>query len=963
MWFTTNRCEVVCLDVGPLKRGATEPRVVWKVDMMKQFGVFPRCAAMGLFHTSSVAVYNDLIFVNTGNGIDEGNTKVPAPEAPSVVCFKKDTGAVVWHDNSPGANILVGQWSSPLVIEVNDRAQVVAAQGDGWLRSFDAATGKLIWKFDINPKAAKWSLDRGTRNYFMASPVYYGGRIFIASGQESGFQGIGRLVCIDPTMTGDISSELVVEADGQPATQNRIQAVDLEKGQRVIPNPNSGLNWEYTRSDKNGDGKIEFDEGMNRTYGNVAIKGDLLIAADHEGIVYCLDVKSGKLHWSHDCLSHVFASPLIVGDKVYIGDQDGNISIFRLTAEAHEPVAEINMGGPVYASPIFAHGTLYVATSSHLFAIASVNAGESESPVAGGSWPQWRGPNRDNKSPETGLLKEWPEAGPPLLWWVEGIGEGIATVSIDDGRIFTLGYFDDGEFLTALDQHTVRRLWTRRIGPRVNESPLMRWLSHRSPTIDGDRIYVINTAGRLTCLQTRNGQEFWSKSYPDDFASPRPPWGFCDYPLVDGDRLVCTPGGPDASVVAFDKRTGAEVWRTVVPEGGPSSYAAVVVAELGGVRQYVAFLSGALVGLRSSDGELLWRYEKLVGRYGNTQTPIVHGDHLLVGGPLRGELALLKFAPCGESVDLQEQYFEKARLDNFQDNSLLVGDYLYSCAMFPTCVDWKSGKTIWATRTKGMGRGAMVYADDRLYLRHSDGRVALADVSPNGYVERGSFLIPDHKPAQGATSPIIAGGRLYLRDDDKLFCYDIRDGSLKHPLAVPRTIVLTAPGSAPAGEARERTLRSVFVPTPQDVVEKMLQFAEIKETDIVYDLGSGDGRIVITAARKYGSRAVGYEIDAQLVETSRANAEAAGVQALVSFEEKDLFTADLSGADVVAVYLLPKQLEKLRPQLEKLKPGSRIVSHQFEIPGIKPDKTLTVESADDDASHTVYRWTAPLHLK
>jgi protein-L-isoaspartate O-methyltransferase len=277
------------------------------------------------------------------------------------------------------------------------------------------------------------------------------------------------------------------------------------------------------------------------------------------------------------------------------------------------------------------------------------------------------------------------------------------------------------------------------------------------------------------------------------------------------------------------------------------------------------------------------------------------------------------------------------------------------------CISLKTGEIVWEReRTEGTrGRAAVVYADGHLYLRHSAGAVTLVEATPSAYVEKGTFTIPDHEPSRGATFPVIAGGRLFLRDNNRLFCYDVREDALKTPRPDPQSIALSIP-SAEAQEKDRIGLRSVFVPTPQDVVEKMLELAGVGEKDLVYDLGSGDGRIVIAAAKRYGCRAVGYEIDRELVELSRENVGKAGVERLVTIEQKDVFTVDLSKADVIAVYLLPKQLEKLVPQLEKLKPGSRIVSHQFEIPGVKPDKQVRIESNEDGDDHSLYLWTAPL---
>jgi outer membrane protein assembly factor BamB len=370
IWFTSLGAELVCLDIAPLKRGEGEPTMVWKRDMRKEWGVYPFANNMSPGSTGNVAVHGQLLYAITGNGSQDGPP--PAPEAPSLVCLDKRTGELIWQDNSPGTNILDAQWGSPLVAEIGGRTQVIVPQGDGWMRSFHALTGELIWKFDINPKESKWGGGgSGSRNYFVGAPVLHDGRVYIASGKtpEHG-GGPGRLVCIDPTKNGDISSELAFDSQGNPLAQRRIQAVDPAQGERAIANPNSGLIWEYTQRDRNGDGKIDFDETFRRTLGSVAIKDDLLFGANSDGYFHCLNAKTGKVHWAYDMLASVWGSPLIVDNKVYVADEDGDMTIFRLTAEAHEPLREIFFPDLIYSSPVFANGTLYVASRHTLFAIA-----------------------------------------------------------------------------------------------------------------------------------------------------------------------------------------------------------------------------------------------------------------------------------------------------------------------------------------------------------------------------------------------------------------------------------------------------------------------------------------------------------------------------------------------------------------------------------------------------------------
>jgi outer membrane protein assembly factor BamB len=345
LWFCNNRCEAICLDIGPLHKGSGQPRVVWKVGMMSQLGVIPRGIMIGCSASHcSIASHGDLIYVNTTNSHYFG--KVPAPNAPSLVCFEKRTGKIVWRDNSPGNNILDVQLGSPLVIELDGQAQVIMGQGDGWLRSFDCRSGKLLWKFDINFKGPKGKLIyTGKRNYFVATPVSYKRQIYIAGGRHSEHgEGSGRLCCIDPTKRGDISVELDNGAG---------------KGK---PNPNSGLVWQFV---KQGD---EFENRMHHSTSSVAIHNSLVIALDSSGLVHCLDAETGKKHWSHDCLAAIWASPLIVDGKVYVADEDGEMSVFEL-AKKKKLIAEHMFNQSFESSPVYTNGVLYAMTRRQLFAI------------------------------------------------------------------------------------------------------------------------------------------------------------------------------------------------------------------------------------------------------------------------------------------------------------------------------------------------------------------------------------------------------------------------------------------------------------------------------------------------------------------------------------------------------------------------------------------------------------------
>jgi outer membrane protein assembly factor BamB len=339
LWFTTLVGDVHCLDIAPLLRSGRTPTSIWKVDLVEEFGVFPHYPYMADGKTCSISSsYKGRIYVITGHGTG-GAGGQPSARAPSLICFDKDTGKDIWEDNSPGGNILRGQCGSPLVIEINRRAQVITPQGDGWVRSFDAMTGELIWKLDINPKNAT----RDNRNPFMAAPVFHENRIYIGGGQsmEEG-SGPGRLFCIDATKKGDLSLEL---EDGPG------------KGKS---NPNSGVVWSLAE--------------FNRTQSLVAIHAGLLIAADFPGNIYCLDARTGQKFWRHESKAEVFGSPLIVDNKVYLANQDGEIFIFVLSKEKQllgqsHMFAQGAFASPIYSSPVFANGVLYIANQEMLYAI------------------------------------------------------------------------------------------------------------------------------------------------------------------------------------------------------------------------------------------------------------------------------------------------------------------------------------------------------------------------------------------------------------------------------------------------------------------------------------------------------------------------------------------------------------------------------------------------------------------
>jgi outer membrane protein assembly factor BamB len=383
LWYVTSRGEVKCLDTDERKAGTTdEPKVLWTLDMMRQLGIQQHNMC-----SCGVTAVGDLLFVNTSNGIDVDHSYIPAPEAPSFICIDKNTGKVHWTDNSPGKNILHGQWSSPSYAVLGGVPQVLFGGGDGWLYSFlgtaesEHGHPKLLWKFDCNPKKAKYSVGpQSTRNHIIGSPVIYKGLVYIGVGEDPEHEeGPGHYWCIDPTKRGDVSSELAVKVDDRhhPLPARRLQNVDETQGEIAVPNPNSALVWHYDHYDLNGNGKVDYEEIMHRTCGTATIKNDLLFIADFSGVLHCLDAKTGKPHWACDLLAACWGSCLIVDDKVYIGNEDGDVYIFKLSPKMESlhvkdgKPAGINMGSAVYSTPIVANNVLYISSRNFLFAISA----------------------------------------------------------------------------------------------------------------------------------------------------------------------------------------------------------------------------------------------------------------------------------------------------------------------------------------------------------------------------------------------------------------------------------------------------------------------------------------------------------------------------------------------------------------------------------------------------------------
>lgn len=391
-------------------------------------------------------------------------------------------------------------------------------------------------------------------------------------------------------------------------------------------------------------------------------------------------------------------------------------------------------------------------------------------------WPQWRGPNRDGISAETGLLKEWPEGGPKLLWRSKGLGGGYSSVVVAGGKIFTMGRVRDGGSLVAVNAMDGAPLWTVKVG---GGDP------NCTPTVEGNLVFGLGQAGDLVCATT-DGEEEWRKNFGQDFKGQMMSgWGYSESPLVDGDKLVCTPGAKGAILAALNKETGETIWKSAMPNdvggsgGDGAAYSSIVVSNGAGVKQYVQLVGRGIVSVSAQTGKVLWTYNNVANGTANIPTPLVKGDYVFCSSGYGVGAALLKLSKDGSGVKAEEVYFLKAdEMQNHHGGMILVGDHVY-CGHGhnegnPLCIELKTGKTAWRPGPgPGSGSAAIAYADGHLYFRYQDGTMALIEATPKEYRLKGSFKLATRN-GESWQHPVISGGRLFIRDQDELLCYDLK---------------------------------------------------------------------------------------------------------------------------------------------------------------------------------------------
>ncbi len=400
-------------------------------------------------------------------------------------------------------------------------------------------------------------------------------------------------------------------------------------------------------------------------------------------------------------------------------------------------------------------------------AILSLTGLVSTQTATPAEWLQWRGPDRDGISPETGLLQDWPKAGPPQAWRTSGAGNGYSSFSSSGGRLYTLGARAGNEYVMAFDRATGKKLWEhlndRRYENDRGDGP------RSTPTVEGDRLYVLGGSGDLTCLENATGKRIWSINLIQKFGGRNPYWGYSESPLIVGDRILVNAGGPRASIVAIAKADGATLWQNHADEAG---YSSPMLMRTGSLNQVIFFTGSRTLAVDPRDGRLLWSYNKAANGTANIATPIVRGTRVFVSSDYGTGAALLDIRAAGNLASANEVYFTRD-MRNHHASSVLIEDHVYGfSSSILTALKFDTGAMAW--RDRSIGKGSLIFADRRLYLYSEDGVVGLAEASPTGYREHGRFSLAQQSGLPTWSHPIITAGLLIIRDQDNVYAYDVK---------------------------------------------------------------------------------------------------------------------------------------------------------------------------------------------
>lgn len=433
-----------------------------------------------------------------------------------------------------------------------------------------------------------------------------------------------------------------------------------------------------------------------------------------------------------------------------------------IVTDKNDAVTKINIKGEVVAQ----------AAGSKKPAGNAAAAGSAASDAQEGDWAYFCGPNGDNVSTAKGLLKEWPKAGPKLAWRATGLGEGYSSVTVAGGMVFSMGNTNGGETVSAINLETGDIAWQHKIAP---PSQLSAGNGPRgTPTYDQGKVYALGGNGDLACLDAKDGKPVWEVNILTEFGGDNITWGISESPLIDGDKLICSPGGKRATLVALNKADGEVIWKCPAPGNSPAGYSSAIITEVGGIRQYVQFLHAGTIGVRADNGKFLWGNNDSANGTANCSSPLFADNMVFTASGYGKGGGMLKLTTKGESVTAKLAYHTN-KMESHHGGMVLLDGYVYGASDpgIVRCLELATGKVKWENRS--VGKGSITCAEGHLYIRSEQGPVALAAAVPTKYTETGRFDQPNRSGASAWAHPVVAHGKLFLRDQDLLLVYDIRD--------------------------------------------------------------------------------------------------------------------------------------------------------------------------------------------
>jgi outer membrane protein assembly factor BamB len=732
-----------------------------------------------------------------------------------VYCFDAATGDELWRRSYPepksAKNYEGGPNATPTVVD----GKVYTLSKSGKVHCLDAKSGNVIWNKDLakefgiksttwglsgsalvlgdmvvlnagtlgialdkNTGALKWESGKGPGGYSTPVPYTFGGKQYLA-------------------LFGETTAAAVVAATGEKVwdyewkTSYNVNAAEpIISGDTVFISSGYGKGCALLKLGAGGVSEIYNNKNMkNQVNSSVLWKGHVYGFSGNvggKGILTCLDYATSDVKWTQKGLG---TGSLIAADgKLIILGEKGKLVITEASPAGYKELASAQvLQGKCWTSPVLANGRIYARNAAGDLVCLDVGGQGQKGAAAssgGGNWARFRGPNGDGKCPETGLLTSWPEEGPPLAWTIEGLGKGFASVAIVDGKLYTMGDHGEDQFVIAIDLATRKELWRRRISAYLKHSkPGPRC----TPTIDGDLLYAIGTHGDLVCLETGSGEVRWRKNFENDFGGEMMSgWKYSESPLIDGDKVVCTPGGPDAAIVALNKKTGETIWKATIPDIGSegkdgAGYSSIVIGNGCGIKQYVQTVGRGTVGVRADNGKFLWGYNRVANDTANIPMPVIDGDYVFCTTSYETGSALLKLVADGDGIKAEELYFlGPETFENHHGGVVLLDGYIYGGDGKNkgklTCLEMKTGKIVWKQKKQsGKGSAALLYADGHLYYRYENGLMTLVEATPEALKVKGQFMLAS-VTGKSWPHPVILDGKLYIRDHDVLMCYDVSSG-------------------------------------------------------------------------------------------------------------------------------------------------------------------------------------------